>query len=284
MAGEGTPAPRSGEQAISQLPKAGDELGRFQIVGEHPFPEAPPGTPLFEVIRSMVEQRWKAPSLRAACPQVPWSLYAIVSKCLDPEPDRRYARARDLAEDLRRFGEDLPLKYTIEPSVRERVAKFVRRHLRLCGSTSITLSSVVLVLLLGILLGWLANHNKNVDARLKYWLFQTKFNECQFFLNTSSGPTDHFVRGIALAEKTLNLQGIGKSGEWRGDFWVHRLTPPEQAKEGEQTVELILLEARARTDLANRRGSEADQRTAFEWAVTWRDRSERLDLHPPATL
>ena len=42
---------------------------------------------------------------------VPWSLDSILRKCLDPDPANRYARAADLAEDLCRFLQDLPLKH-----------------------------------------------------------------------------------------------------------------------------------------------------------------------------
>ena len=254
------------------------------IAGEPPFPESAPGSPLLEIVRRMIVERNSVPSLKAVCPQVPWGLDSIVSKCLEPRPERRYARARDLAEDLRRFLDDLPLKHAPEPSLRERLGKWVRRHPRVCGSTTITLGSVAVVLLLGGLIALLANNLQNVSARLKYRMFQSAFNECQFLLNTSSGPTDHLGQGIAAAEKTLNLQGITQSGEWRGDFWVRRLTAAEQASMRERTVELILLEARARTLLAERQGSEADRSAALEWAVNWLDRAERLEARPPTTL
>ena len=41
--------------------------------------------------------------------------------------------AGDLAEDLRRFLDDQPLKHAPEPSLRERLAKWARRHPRLSG-------------------------------------------------------------------------------------------------------------------------------------------------------
>ena len=76
---------------------------------------------------------------------IPWSLDALVAKCLAFDPDRRYARARDLAEDLHRFLEHLPMKHCPEPSFRERMGKFARRHPALCGTTSLALISIVLI-------------------------------------------------------------------------------------------------------------------------------------------
>ena len=107
------------------------------LAGEPPFPAPPPGATVFETLALLTESRRRVPSLRARCPQIPWSLDALVAKCLEFEPDRRYARAGDLAEDLRRFLEDLPMKHCPEPSFRERMGKFARRHPGLCGTTSI---------------------------------------------------------------------------------------------------------------------------------------------------
>jgi serine/threonine protein kinase/Tfp pilus assembly protein PilF len=254
------------------------------IAGQHPFPDPPPHTPLPETVRYMIERRRQVPSLRAACPEVPWSLAALVAKCLDPDPDRRYARARELAEDLRRFLEDLPLKHAGEPSVPERLAKWARRNPRLCSSTSIAVVSTALLLALGAIMALLSESLKNVSARLKLQAFQSRFNDCQFLLNTVSGPVNHLGAGVTLADETLERLGFGKRGEWQRGSWVGRLTPAEQSMLHERVTELILLEARARAYQAGRVGSEADQRLALEWAVRWLSSAERLDPKPPAAL
>src|SRR5436309_5014003 len=101
------------------------------VAGRPAFPDAPEGLDMVALLaRLTAERRAAAPSLRAADPRVPWTLDAIVAKCLDPEPDRRYRSAGELAEDLRRFLDDLPLKFTPEPSPRERLARWARRHPR----------------------------------------------------------------------------------------------------------------------------------------------------------
>ena len=52
---------------------------------------------------------------------IPPSLDAAIAQCLAPVPDRRYARAGDLAEDLRRFLDNRPENvHAPEPSIRER--------------------------------------------------------------------------------------------------------------------------------------------------------------------
>ena len=82
----------------------------------------------------MLAGRRQVPSLRARCPGIPWSLDALVAKCLSFDRCDRYARARDLAEDLQRFLENLPMKHGPEPSFRERMGKFARRHPAICGT------------------------------------------------------------------------------------------------------------------------------------------------------
>ena len=51
---------------------------------------------------------------------MPWSLESIVRKCLAPDPADRYQQAEHLAEDLRRFLDDRPLKHAPELSRAER--------------------------------------------------------------------------------------------------------------------------------------------------------------------
>jgi eukaryotic-like serine/threonine-protein kinase len=254
------------------------------IAGQHPFPEPTGKLPLLEVIRYLTQQRGKVPSLREANPGVSWGLDSILRKCLAPDPSKRYARARDLAEDLNRFLDDLPLRHAREASLRERLAKLARRNPRLCGNTSIAAFTLVLIITLGALIGLLAANMQNLSTRLKLQVFHDDFAECRFLLNLGSGPTEHLGRGIARAQRTLDQQRIDRAGDWRPDSWARRLTEDEQAMLREQTAELILLEARARVYLAGRTGTEADRRQALEWAVQWLNRAERLDLHPPAAL
>ncbi len=254
------------------------------IAGDHPFPEPPARLPLIESIRFMTQQRRKPPSLRASHPGVPWSLDSIVRKCIDPDPARRYARARDLADDLNRFLDDRPLRHAPEVSPRESLAKWARRNPRLCGSSSIAALAALLICSLGGLIGLLHVNMQNLSTRLKLQVFRDDFTECRFLLNLASGPAEHLGRGIALADRTLDQLRIDPSGDWKPGSWVRRLTAREQVVLREQTSELILLEARGRVYLAERRGNEVDRRKALEWAVPWLDRAERLDTAPPAAL
>lgn len=255
------------------------------VAGRHPFSNPPDLHPLTDVLAMMTEERRRgAPSLRAIHPEVPWSLDAILRKCLDPNPDHRHARAGDLAEDLRRFLDDRPLKHTPEPSLRERAAKWARRNPRATSSTSVALLASVLILGLGILLGLLAENLQGASARLQRSTFRTTFDECQLLLNVTSGPPEHLKGGIARAQQALDRYGVGQPGDWTAGPLVVRLPKAERLALREEVAELIFLIARARVFLAERVGDESGRLRALEWGLAWLNRAEAFDPHPTAAL
>jgi serine/threonine protein kinase len=76
--------------------------------------------------------------LRSICPAIPRELETIVLKALGKTPDERYAGARDMADDLRRFLEDRPI-LARRPSFREKATKWLRRHKAVAVSSVVTL-------------------------------------------------------------------------------------------------------------------------------------------------
>jgi tetratricopeptide (TPR) repeat protein len=254
------------------------------LAGEHPFSEPPQGGPLVNTIARMIDERRTAPSLRARCGRIPWSLDALVAKCLSLDPGRRYQRARDLAEDLRRFLENLPMKHGPEPSVRERIGKWARRHPGLCGSTSIAICSLVLLVLLGGAVALVYDQMQGLAARVMIRLFDREFAETQFLLNTATRSDEHLQEGLAKATRTLARLGIEEERLLRFMAWQAPLTPAEQQRLREQAVELVMLEARARVLLAEKHGSEGDRRRAIERALARLDRALRIVPEPPSAL
>jgi len=72
--------------------------------------------------------------LKHALPGIPLDLCTIIEKCLERQPGRRYASARDLADDLDRFLAHRPIRAR-RPFLPERVAKWARRRPLAAGAS-----------------------------------------------------------------------------------------------------------------------------------------------------
>lgn len=83
--------------------------------------------------------------LRRVHPPVPRDLATIVGKCMEREPDRRPSRARDVAEDLRRFLEGRPI-LARRPSLLLKTGRFLGRHRLHAAVTLIALGLAVVSL------------------------------------------------------------------------------------------------------------------------------------------
>ncbi len=254
------------------------------LAGEPAFAEVSPGSSILDTIELMLEGRRQVPSLRAKCPGIPWSLDALVAKCLAFDRSDRYARARDLAEDLQRFLDNLPMKHGREPSFRERMGKFARRHPALCGTTSITLISIVLIALLGTAVVKTYGALIDVYARVKVRQFDRSFTEVQFLLNTANGSDDHLKRGLRLVSHELADIKSGTGSPPGSTGWPARLLTTERKRFREQLVEMMMLEARARVTLAKRHGTEGELGVEIKRAIDALGEAERIDRDAPYAL
>ncbi len=89
------------------------------------FEPAFPGTEEKQILGAIISR--DPTSSRKIVPAVPPELDTICLKALEKSPDARYATARAMAEDLRRFINDLPI-VAKRPGPAKRAVKFVRRH------------------------------------------------------------------------------------------------------------------------------------------------------------
>jgi tetratricopeptide (TPR) repeat protein len=91
-----------------------------------------------EVLRQITFEEPRPPSRWNQA--VPAELETIVLKAMAKSPEERYATAQELADDLRRYLEDKPIKAK-RPSLRQRAIKWARRH-----KTAVRAAGAVLVL------------------------------------------------------------------------------------------------------------------------------------------
>lgn len=124
-----TPEYASPEQARGEAVGTASDLWSLGVVMFRLFGGGPPfetgTTSGYELARRLSEAR--PPSLREHAPTVPADLDAIVGKCLRVEPERRYASAQALADDLQRFLRGLPVAAQPD-SFAYRARKFLRRN------------------------------------------------------------------------------------------------------------------------------------------------------------
>src|SRR5262249_26524630 len=102
-------------------------LTLYELVALRPAFEAPDRPALIERVRHEEPER-----LRRRAPGVPRDLQTIIAKASAREPAGRYATAGALAEDLRRFVEDRPIRAR-RASATERLLRWGRRNKLVAG-------------------------------------------------------------------------------------------------------------------------------------------------------
>jgi serine/threonine protein kinase len=104
------------------------------------FQPAFPGNDEKQILSAIITRDPARP--RKVASHIPAELETICQKTLDKSPDARYLNAHELAEDLRRYLNDLPI-VAKRPGPIRRSAKFIKRHRALVTAATAT----VLVLL-----------------------------------------------------------------------------------------------------------------------------------------
>jgi WD40 repeat protein/serine/threonine protein kinase len=100
-----------------------------------------PGADREEVLRRLL---WdEPPPPRRLNPAVPPDLETVVLKAMAKEPAGRYGSAQELADDLRRFLEDRPIRAR-RPTLVERARRWARRHKAAVAAGSVALAVAVL--------------------------------------------------------------------------------------------------------------------------------------------
>ncbi|MGV8042168.1 MAG: protein kinase [Thermoanaerobaculaceae bacterium] len=129
----------------------------FELVaGQPPFAASSSAEVLVRVLRDEVQY--------PTHPRLPRDLRAILERCLEKEPERRYGSARELAADLRRFTTGLPVAARPAGPL-QRLVKAARRNRPLAAV--VTASGLALVVLGGLLAhtAWRSSEREQLARR-----------------------------------------------------------------------------------------------------------------------
>ena len=175
----------------------------FELLsGKHAFPRH--DGPAMKMVESYLHDRNNIqPRLRLHNKQVSPAAEAIVLHCLEINPERRYRSARELREDIDRHLADLPLMHAPEPSLRERVNKWRRRHPRLTSSTSVAIVCVAILALIAAFFTVELRNERRLEALDTLAGFREQVQSAKFVLNKAEPNQRQLAEGIGLCTEAL---------------------------------------------------------------------------------
>lgn len=265
------------------------------LTGRLPFPTHPGSVD--EILPLMVAERRNAPpSVRARNKGVTPAIEAIVRRCLDPDPAKRYGTARELQEDLRCQLEDRPLKHTAEPSLRERAGKWARRHPRLTSSTSVALFAACAIVALSA--GLLAYRTRlaHLDAIVAARELADAVPRIDVLLGSRDADPGQVQEGIELCSQEAKRYRILEDPRWESSSLVNSLSATDRTRLRNDLGELLFLwgravswqagrapgsqtrEERIREARALNRAAESAFGSSFAPRALWLQRAELAEL------
>ncbi|MBI1914432.1 MAG: tetratricopeptide repeat protein, partial [Planctomycetes bacterium] len=258
------------------------------LAGRFPFANKPTGIvpgEIDHVVAELLEDRVQPPGpARRWNPAVSHAVDAILRRCLEPDPARRYQSARQLREDLQCQLESLPLRHAREP-LGERIRKQLRRSPRLLPR--LAAGFAVLMLLLAVGFGLRARYLSRVrEAQETLRETEKEILEIRFALRPELDPVER-ARAEERCRSILNRYGVFEK-DWREHALFADLDGSDQNRLAEGFGELLYLLARSAVQSTRilSLGSE-ERRKLFQQALSDNQRAETCfdeDSVPPALL
>ncbi len=214
----------------------------------------------------LARQREHRTTIRLSARLTP-AVASIVARCLEPCPEKRYRTAAELRDDIKSHLEDRPLQYAPNRSLRESLAKWGRRHPRLCSWTSAGI--LLLAAITSMAFAWRARETKIAVIRA-----QNRFHQATEALgklrpslvaSTWSPERLPTIREKCMAlSESLNLDSDAAISAADGD-----LPGEDGAARRRMRTEVAWLRCRLAMEEARLAQYEPDRHRALEQADDW---------------
>ena len=204
----GTPSYMPPEQALGQTLLIGPKSDVFSLgailyellSGRAPFR----GETVLETLE--LAQRSEPPPPSRIQPNVSRDLETICLKCLRREPEKRYASAAALADDLRRFLDGKPIEARPVSSW-EKAAKLVKRHPALAAVTALLtvglIAFVVTVLVFNVQLQEALQTAEQRSEQLRKGVYSLQLQRCAAIAASDPGRGRDFLEDEQLCPPDL---------------------------------------------------------------------------------
>ncbi|HEY3788808.1 MAG TPA: tetratricopeptide repeat protein, partial [Urbifossiella sp.] len=168
--------------------------------------------------------------LRDRNPEVSFATESIIRKCLAGNAADRYQKAEHLSEDLNRQLSGLPLRHAANPSHRERLRKWARRHPRITSSTTVAAVAGVLLMIVGTGAVVARERAQDFHALGQFSEHQKSFDNAQLFFDDRNQSAANREEALSKFRSLLERYGVNEAGgsEWLEMEEVRRLPPGER--------------------------------------------------------
>lgn len=220
------------------------------LTGRHPFP-IHRGSVQEALPRLIADRQGAPPVVRAWNKQVSPAAESIVRRCLECDPARRYQSARALQEDLQRQLDDLPLKHAPEPSLRERLGKWARRHPRLTSTTTVAVFASCLI---AAIVAGSVHRSSRLEAADSLHRLGSKIQEAYSLLGSLEADPRQIEEGVALCDDVLRRYRVFDDPSWSARLLGSGLPDGELGELRRRVGELLLLYGRTLSGQAETTG------------------------------
>lgn len=214
------------------------------LTGELPFPtrrasgDSIPPEILLDRESPLV---WPRETSKAITP----AIRSIVARLLAPLPEKRYASAEQVVEDLNRQLDHRPLAHASDRSPIERLAKWRRRHPKLTSATSVTILAAVLLAGVSALFAARQSRLERLEGAERLRTFETNLNTIRSIYLGGELDSPAIERADRLVQENLDAYGLDPSelGDSPAPL-VGALNVDERQRFDQGVTEMLLLWSR----------------------------------------